>query len=367
MSPALFSALYDAFREISGVALVTGGLSFLVSPGRDYAQRRLGALLLGSGFLFCLSAFDPQGRIPVDVSNLLVIAALLFNAQATIDLVIYLFSEEAPAAAPWMFRAGIIWSLCVWILPFADYLFGLGPSRVNVEDGILLGPFHAFASYAIYLWPLAAVLLVFPLCGIELRALDIRRPGAKFFGIGSIIFGAVVVCIIAGGMLGSRLVYRLGHSLLEALMIAWYFAALVKPMLFIRAREVIREERERIILHDPREAAIIQERVERAIGDPSIIGRADLDLRRLAGIVKVPPYRLSRWLNAARSTTFPAWLNARRVEYAQKLLRDFPDRTIIEISVEAGYSSKSVFNAQFRRITGKNPSEWRRSAAQSGN
>jgi AraC-like DNA-binding protein len=121
-------------------------------------------------------------------------------------------------------------------------------------------------------------------------------------------------------------------------------------------------ERDKIVFDDPREIALIWERVEKAIEDPAILGKSDLDIRTLAAIVKVPPYRLSNWFNSCLSTTFPAWLNARRIERVQALMLEFPERTILDIAMEVGFGSKSVFNEQFRRIAGVNPRDWRRSA-----
>jgi AraC-like DNA-binding protein len=362
----VLSALYGAFREISGVALVTGGLTFLISPHRDYVNGRLGLLLLASGFLFCLSAFDSTGRIPVDISNLLVIAALFVNTQALADIVVYLFTEEPPPAYRYLTPVGLAWSALVWLLPFADYALGLSAIDRSVEDATMLAPFHAFAAYAIYAWPLAMAIVLVPLCRVDLRAVDFRRPGSKFFGRGGLAFVAVMACILAGGAFGLRTVYRIGHSLLELLLLVWYFSALSQPELFAKARSVILEEKEQFVLRDLHEVALIKERVERAIGDPEIIGRPDLDLRSFAEVVKVPPYRLSSWINTYLETSFPAWLNARRVERVKALMLERPKGTILELAMEAGYASKSVFNEQFRRITGMSPSEWRRSSGGDG-
>jgi AraC-like DNA-binding protein len=324
--------------------------------------RRLGLLLLSAGLLFSLSAFDPSGRIPLDIGNFLILSFLLAWGWALIDIIVYLFSEEPPAAVPAIKRAGLLWSVLVWILPFADYLLGSASIARSVEDGTALGPFHAFAAYASYAWPLAVIVAIVPICRIDLRTIDLRRPGTKFFGLGGAAFIAALSVALAGGVLGSRPAYRIGHTILECLLVLWYFVALARPSLFSRARATIREEREELLLRDPKEAALIEERVEKAIADPCTVGNPDLDLRALAEIVKVPPYRLSYWFNSCRETSFPAWLNAKRIQRVQALMVEHHEKTILEISMEAGYASKSVFNDQFRRIAGMSPSEWRRSA-----
>ena len=119
-------------------------------------------------------------------------------------------------------------------------------------------------------------------------------------------------------------------------------------------------ERDKIVFDDPGETAMIRERVEKAIEDPAILGKPDLDIRALAAIVKIPPYRLSSWFNSCLSTSFPAYLNARRIARAQALIVAHPERTMIDIAMEAGYASKSAFNEQFKRVAGKSPSEWKR-------
>jgi AraC-like DNA-binding protein len=361
-TPVLLASLYSAFREISGIALVTGGATFLLSPQRDFVNGRLGLLLLSGGFLFCLSSFDPEGHIPVDIGNFLILAALLATSQALVDIVVYLFAEEPPPFARWIGPVGAAWSLFIWLFPFADYLLGSGYVLRSIEDGTPLGPFHVFAAYAIYAWPLLTVVALIPVCRIDLRTIDLRRAGTKFFGIGSMAFIAVLACALVGVIADSVVVYRIGHTLLEIILLVWYFVALMKPSLFSRAREAIQEEKERLVLHDPKEAALIGERVAQAIADMAILGNPDLDLRSLAAVVKVPPYRLSNYFNGWQDTTFPAWLNARRVERIKALMLDFPERTILDLAMEVGFGSKSVFNEQFRRIAGMNPSDWRRSA-----
>lgn len=359
--PDSFGALYGIVREVSGVALVTGGLGFLIAPSRDYFTRRLGVFFFCAGFLFCLSAFDPSGRIPLDLGNLLLIAAFFLGCHALLDIMVYLLLDEPPPAVRWVLRVGIAWGAAVWILPFLDYLLGLVPIAVSVEDGASLAPIHYFASYALYLWPVAVVVATIRICRLDLRIIDFRKPGLKFFGVGTIAFGFVLVCAAVGIAAGSPLLYRVGHTLLEMLLLVWYFTVLANPGLSGKTRTAILAERERLLLLDPREAELVKSRVERAIGDSAIIRRTDLDLGGLAAIVKVPPYRLSNWFNAYENTTFPAWLNVQRIDLVKRLMIEHPDRNILDIAMEAGYASKSVFNEQFRKNVGMSPSEWRRS------
>ncbi len=85
-----------------------------------------------------------------------------------------------------------------------------------------------------------------------------------------------------------------------------------------------------------------------------------LSLRGLAAILKVPPYRLSICFNTRLNTSIPSWFNALRVEKARQKMIERPDWTILDVAVDAGYGSRTVFNDHFSRIVGMSPSEYRR-------
>lgn len=356
------TGIYGAIREASGFILITGGISLLVQPGRDVARSRLGLLFASIGFLFCLSAFDPHSRIPIDLGNLMILVALLAASQCLLDLVLYLFMDEPPPLARRFLPAGIAWSLAIWILPFIDYLLGTKPVGRSIEDGAPLGPIHAVSAVAIYLWPGVAVVVAGLVSRFRFRYLVSGQPATGLFFRGSIALGSSFPIIVAGAILGSTALYQAGHTILELILVSWYFITQAKPGLVQRARAVILEEKARASPIQPQEATLIAERVEKAIANRDILGRTDLDLRSLADIVKIPPHRLSIYFNAHEGQSFPSWLNARRIAWAQAMLRDEPGRVIIDIALDAGYASKSVFNTQFQRIVGMSPSAWRRSA-----
>jgi AraC-like DNA-binding protein len=61
---------------------------------------------------------------------------------------------------------------------------------------------------------------------------------------------------------------------------------------------------------------------------------------------------------------FQEFLNSYRIKAAESMLLDpaAGDRSILEIAYEAGFNSKSAFNAAFRRHRGMTPSDFRKSA-----
>lgn len=95
---------------------------------------------------------------------------------------------------------------------------------------------------------------------------------------------------------------------------------------------------------------------------------ADLTLGSLAQMVGTTPHKLSELLNVQIGQSFHDYVNAFRVAEVQRRLRD-PDeahRAVLTLALDAGFASKSTFNAVFRRQTGVTPSAWRAAHAPLG-
>ncbi|TWD45035.1 AraC-like DNA-binding protein [Pantoea sp. SJZ147] len=84
----------------------------------------------------------------------------------------------------------------------------------------------------------------------------------------------------------------------------------------------------------------------------------DLTLNKLARKLGIPARQISRAVNATRQCNVSQWLNAFRVVKAQEMLCH-PHLKITDIMLETGFISKSNFNREFLRITGKTPTAFR--------
>ena len=67
---------------------------------------------------------------------------------------------------------------------------------------------------------------------------------------------------------------------------------------------------------------------------------------------------LSNCIRSQRGCSFSQFVNAYRLEYAQQLLRQHPDKKISEIWMTSGFSSESSFFRAFKAVTGTTPKEW---------
>lgn len=85
-----------------------------------------------------------------------------------------------------------------------------------------------------------------------------------------------------------------------------------------------------------------------------------LNLPRLAALIGASVNDVSQAINSAFGLNYYEYINRHRVKAACALLGDLAcTATVLDIALEVGFNSKSVFNAAFKRETGRTPSEYR--------
>ena len=87
-----------------------------------------------------------------------------------------------------------------------------------------------------------------------------------------------------------------------------------------------------------------------------------LNLARLARRLGMPARAVSEAVNRVHGISVSHYVNNHRIGQACRLLDD-TDMPITRILFEAGFITKSNFNREFLRVTGKSPSDWRRDLA----
>lgn len=93
-----------------------------------------------------------------------------------------------------------------------------------------------------------------------------------------------------------------------------------------------------------------------------------LTLQKLAKALAVSPHHLSQTINEQLNQNFIDFINAYRIDEAKKLLTDLAKKhySILAISEEVGFNSKSAFNTAFRRHANMTPSEFRKVIGSNG-
>lgn len=103
----------------------------------------------------------------------------------------------------------------------------------------------------------------------------------------------------------------------------------------------------------------IVERLECLFVQDGLHRNEDLSLRRLSRRLGLPDRQVSNAINRVRGMSVSQFVNEFRIDEARTLLRA-TEKTILEVSLTAGFATKSNFNREFLRVTGQTPTRWRK-------
>lgn len=91
----------------------------------------------------------------------------------------------------------------------------------------------------------------------------------------------------------------------------------------------------------------------------------ELSLIKLASKLNITSHQLSYAVNSGFNENFYQFINRYRIDEAKKLLSD-PEMNylnLLGIAFEVGFNSKTVFNTTFKKVTGKTPSQFKKSSS----
>jgi ligand-binding sensor domain-containing protein/AraC-like DNA-binding protein len=88
----------------------------------------------------------------------------------------------------------------------------------------------------------------------------------------------------------------------------------------------------------------------------------DLTLKRLSEKLQVHPNYLSQIINESLKQSSSDFINGYRIQHVKEKLLEEKEahKTILDIALESGFYSKSVFNTAFKKFTGTTPSKFRK-------
>jgi len=92
-----------------------------------------------------------------------------------------------------------------------------------------------------------------------------------------------------------------------------------------------------------------------------IFTNPDLKLAVLSNQIGLPPHQLSKLINEKFGKSFNDYINGYRIEeFISRVNKDTAKAySIYGLALDVGFNSKSSFNAAFKKITGKTPSDYR--------
>jgi AraC-like DNA-binding protein len=104
----------------------------------------------------------------------------------------------------------------------------------------------------------------------------------------------------------------------------------------------------------------VQTRLSQLMAQEQLFREPALTISQLARRSGYPEYLVSLVINRCFNDNFWGYINRLRIEAASACLADGDDaRTILDIAYACGFTSKSTFNAAFKRQTGETPSGYR--------
>ena len=83
-----------------------------------------------------------------------------------------------------------------------------------------------------------------------------------------------------------------------------------------------------------------------------------ISLEAIADLINMTPTSFSRYFKSRVNKSFSDFLKELRIDYARKLLNE-NKISINSVSYDAGYTTLSNFNKQFKEVTGKTPLQYR--------
>jgi AraC-like DNA-binding protein len=106
----------------------------------------------------------------------------------------------------------------------------------------------------------------------------------------------------------------------------------------------------------------IEEKLAIAIHENEVYTNAQITLTELSSQLELNPKELSAYINEVHQMNFSVYLNFHRVAKVKQLLasEDAKKYTLVTLAEEAGFSSKSSFNASFKKVVGMTPSAYRK-------
>ncbi len=159
----------------------------------------------------------------------------------------------------------------------------------------------------------------------------------------------------------------LGGGFLLALTPVIILALSLRNPQFLTAlkRQIQRQKYERTRLENV-DLGAVSARLDVLMKEEKLFLDENLSLDSLARSLLISRHQLSRILNEIHSKSFRDYVNHFRIEEAKRRLCRPGDLTIMRVAFDVGFNNKATFNAQFSRLTGMTPLEYRRSHVAAG-
>ncbi len=278
------------------------------------------AFLIGTRFGY---GVESLGRIqPLTASMLPPLAYLSFRERPALPAgLLHLIPLVAALAIP-LFAIELLDGFLA--VNNVAYAFALAMIGLKGSDGLGWAPIHRIPGLLVALWLIVALLFSSGIADIVIAA-DFWLTGGTHTRS---IVGLAAICGLATVILASGL-------------LAWRNSA-----------GKASDNQNKAV----NEATLAK--IQALFEGEKIFLDPDLNLNRIARRLTLPAREVSRAINLATGNNVSQYVNQLRIEEACRILAD-PKASVTETIYASGFNTKSNFNREFVRVTGRTPSEWR--------
>ncbi len=132
------------------------------------------------------------------------------------------------------------------------------------------------------------------------------------------------------------------------------------PRFFHILQSEVKERRYKKYLLAGHNVELITDHLTELMKNERLYADETLTLKDLAARLSISPHQLSQLLNDTLSTSFSNYVNRYRINDAERILVEEPDRPIVTIAFEVGFNTKSSFYDAFSRFNGISPHRYRK-------
>lgn len=193
---------------------------------------------------------------------------------------------------------------------------------------------------------------------IERKSLDWLRAILYIFAGAWLFFTLKQALWLSGHSLPA---FNIALASIELLAIAAFaFLGLRQPELLFDQASNTPTAKRRPILTDERMARTAA-KLRGALNTDRLFADSDLSLRKLSDKTGVTKNHISETLSQHLGMNFFDFVNGHRAAEAKRLLAD-TEMSVLNVSLEVGFNSRSTFNAAFKKRVGLPPSAYREQA-----
>jgi AraC-like DNA-binding protein len=188
-----------------------------------------------------------------------------------------------------------------------------------------------------------------------------KEPVAQVVLLFFIVFSVALISDILA-VISNKAIFITFSSVLISLTIIFLFLISFKyPDFYQTAQRAVQKQRAKRSYLQGMNLDQIEAKLKTLMTKNEMFLDENLSLPQLAECLGISPHQLSQFLNTRLNKNFKIFVNEYRIAKAKDLLIQDKDAKVLAIALDVGFKSKSTFNAAFLKVTGKTPSDYRKS------